>query len=59
MSIQPQGEDIRKAVKWVSEERRLFPDKTLKALVSEACTKFDLSPIDCEFLDRCLREDKG
>lgn len=58
MSIQPQGEDLRKAVKWISEERQLYPDKALNTLIREACTRFDLSPLDCDFLGRCLQEDK-
>ncbi len=56
MSIQPQGEDLRKAVKWVSDERTYSPGKELKALIDEACTKFDLSPKDAEFLRRSLLE---
>ncbi len=52
MSIQPQGEDLRKAVKWVSEERKFNPEREIKALLGEACMKFDLSPLDAEFLTR-------
>jgi hypothetical protein len=54
MSIQPNGEDLRKAVKWVSEERQFNPGKELKTLVEEACMKFDLSPKDADFLLRQL-----
>ncbi|MDM8551854.1 hypothetical protein QUF72_17355 [Desulfobacterales bacterium HSG2] len=56
MSIQPQGEDLRKAVKWVSEERKYNPEKNIKEVVEEACVKFDLSPKDGEFLGRFVRE---
>jgi hypothetical protein len=56
MSIQPQGEDLRKAVKWVSEERKYHSEKDLRAIVQEACMKFDLSPIDGDFLLRHLLE---
>ena len=56
MSIQPMGEDLRRAVKWVSEERKYNPEKEEKAIVQEACTKFDLSPKDAEFLLRHLLE---
>ena len=56
MSIQPMGEDLRRAVKWVSEERKYNPEKDEKAIVQEACTKFDLSPKDAEFLLRHLLE---
>ncbi len=54
MSIQPKGEDLRKAVKWVGEERKYNPAKELKALIDDACMKFDLSPMDADFLLRNL-----
>jgi hypothetical protein len=56
MSIQPSGEDLRKAVKWVSEERQFDSGKELKTIVEEACMKFDLSPKDADFLLRHLLE---
>ena len=56
MSVQPKGEDLRKAVKWVSEERTYNPGKKLKEIVEEACVKFDLSPMDADFLIRKLLE---
>lgn len=56
MSIQPKGEDLRKAVKWVSDERTYTPGKELKVIVDEACMKFDLSPKDADFLRRSLLE---
>lgn len=54
MNIQPEGEDLRRAVKWVSEERKYSPGKELKAIIREACMKFDLSPLDEDFLLRHL-----
>jgi len=56
MTIQPKGEDLRKAVKWVSEERKYNPEKELKALIEEACLKFNLSPMNADFLLRTLLE---
>ncbi len=58
MSIQPKGEDLRRAVKWVSEERKYNPEKEHKALIEEACVKFDLSPLDADFLLRKLLEQR-
>ena len=58
-TIQPQGEDIRRAVKWISEERVSFPNKKMKDLISEAGRKFDLSPLEEEFLVRCLQEQQA
>jgi hypothetical protein len=54
MSIQPEGEDLRKATKWVSEERKYNPAKSIKELAEEACLKFDLSPKDADFLYRFI-----
>lgn len=49
----PEGEDIRNAVKWISEEQKYNPGKKrLDQLIEEACFKFDLSPLEAEFLRR-------
>ena len=50
MTIMPQGEELRKAVKWISEMRQLEPSKDPQKLVEEACLKFNLSPIEAEYL---------
>ena len=50
MSILPEGEQLRRAVKWISDERTDNPGKSLSALVGESCLKFDLPPKDAEFL---------
>jgi hypothetical protein len=58
-TIQPQGEDLRKAVKWISEERKYSKEKkTPSQLIEEACLKFDLSPMDAEYLSKFLRQEK-
>ncbi|OQX23181.1 MAG: hypothetical protein BWK80_27320 [Desulfobacteraceae bacterium IS3] len=56
MSIQPQGEDLRKAVKWISEEQMSKHKKGLDKLIEEACIRFNLSPKDSEFLRRFVME---
>ena len=56
MSIQPEGEDLRKAVKWISEMRRDDPQAKLSKLIEQACLKFDLSPMDAEYLQKFFRE---
>jgi len=56
MSIQPKGEDLRKAVKWISEKRKHEHVKDLKQLVDDASLKFNLSPKDAEFLSRFVAE---
>lgn len=50
MSIIPEGEELRKAVTWISEERQTDPEAKLSKLIESACMKFDLSPKDADFL---------
>lgn len=50
MSILPEGEQLRRAVKWISDERLENPDTSLSKLIGEACLKFDLTPKDANFL---------
>jgi len=52
MTIQPEGEDLRKATRWISHERLDKPGASLSRLIEEACVKFDLAPKDAEFLMR-------
>jgi hypothetical protein len=51
-TVQPKGENLRKAVKWISEERLYSPDRSYQSLVEEACLKFNLSPKDAEYLNQ-------
>jgi hypothetical protein len=55
-TVQPEGEDLRKAVKWISEERQYNPGQKNSALIEKACLKFDLSPMDAEYLSNFLKE---
>jgi hypothetical protein len=52
MSVKPSGENLRNAVKWIAEERKADPDKSLKRIINEAGSKFNLSPADMEYLAR-------
>ena len=54
MSIQPEGEDLRKATKWVSEKLRYEKNISVTKAIEEACVKFDLSPKDADFIMRFL-----
>ena len=57
MGIHPEGEDLRKAVKWISSQRENDPGKELAALVEAAGLRFNLSPKDETFLLKWLREE--
>jgi hypothetical protein len=56
VSILPEGEQLRKAVKWISDERSENPGASLLMLIEKACLKFDLPPKDAETLARFLTE---
>ena len=56
-TVQPQGEDLRKAVKWISDERQYNPQARLSKLIEEACLKFDLSPTEEEYLLKMLKKE--
>ena len=56
-TIQPKGEPLRKAIKYISEIRNENPDINLVKLVDEVSLKFDLSPKDTEFLLRFVKEE--
>jgi hypothetical protein len=49
-TIMPEGDALRKAVKWISAQITEDPDKPLQGLVNEAIVRFDISPKDAEFL---------
>lgn len=53
--VMPQGEALRKAVKWISDRKQEEGCPPLHRLVQEACLKFNLSPTDGEFLFRFIK----
>lgn len=57
-TVQPEEEKIRRATKWLIEERKYSPDISPSKLIEEACMKFDLSPKDAEFLQRFIKAEK-
>jgi len=46
----PEGELLRRAVRWISEQRELVPRPSLAELIDKAGERFNLSPKDSEFL---------
>lgn len=41
---------VKKAIQWISAQKKMDPDKNFSQLINEAILKFDLSPKDSEFL---------
>jgi hypothetical protein len=46
----PEGEHVRRAVRWISDNRRDRSTLSPLELVSEAAMRFDLSPLEEEWL---------
>jgi hypothetical protein len=55
-TVMPQGEEIRKAVKWISDMRSDKPAADPRKLLDEACLKFNLSPLEAEYLAKWVKE---
>ncbi len=52
----PKGEKIKRAITWVNENKEDFPDKNIIMLANEASIKFDLNPLESDFLVRFFKE---
>ena len=49
-TIEPQGEPLRKSIKWISDQLNQYENIPIKRLVQEAIFRFNLSPKDADFL---------
>ena len=58
-TIMPEGDAIRKAVKWISDKLLDDPNKSVQKLINEAVMRFDLSPKDAVFLTDFYRKGKA
>ena len=54
-TVQPEGEQIRRAVRWISEERQASPEKSHLKLLEEAGIKFNLSPVEEAYLAKVTK----
>jgi hypothetical protein len=50
-TIQPKGDKLRSAVRWISEVCQDQPERSRREIIYEAEERFDLSPKECEFLN--------
>jgi hypothetical protein len=57
-TIQPKGEKVRQAVRWISAERLEDDNRAFTILIAEAARKYNLSPMEEEYL-RAFYRDKG
>jgi hypothetical protein len=56
-TLQPKGEQLKKAIKWISDMKKEKPEMALSRLVDNASFQFDLSPKDSQFLLRFVKND--
>ena len=56
-TVQPEGENLRKAVKWISDERKYGTHNKPAKLLEEACFRFNLSPVEAEYLRKFVKHD--
>ena len=55
--ILPADDKMKKTICWISEMIKAHPDKNRQQIIGEAEIRFDLSPKECDFIDRKLRTD--
>ena len=56
-AIQPKGERVRQAVKWISENLKEDEKKPIYRLIQDASLRFTLSPKEEDFLRSFYEED--
>ena len=49
-SIMPDSEQLKRAVKWISEQLKEDENKSKQGLINEAISRFDLNPKQSMFL---------
>ncbi len=55
-NVLPHGAALRRAVRWLSEQRSESPRASVATLIEQASMRFDLSPVETSFLlDQFLR----
>ena len=48
--LPPKGDALRRALQWLAEQRMADPKASRSKLISEAGQRFDLSPMEEDFL---------
>ncbi|MCL2458686.1 MAG: hypothetical protein FWF31_07535 [Desulfobulbus sp.] len=50
--VQTKSAKLKKALTWMGETLRDYPEKKRQAVVQEAVFRFDLTPAECAFLNQ-------
>jgi hypothetical protein len=54
--VVPSGDGIRSALRWLAERRQADPAAARMKLIEEAALRFDLTPLETDFLARSWKE---
>jgi hypothetical protein len=57
-TIIPEGEKVKQALRWISQERESDKGGNLAGLISNASIRFNLSPIEEDFLYSFFRNNE-
>jgi hypothetical protein len=57
MTIMPHGENLRKAVQWISEQRQEAAPKSMAKIIEEASLTFNLTPAEALYLEHWISSD--
>lgn len=57
--VLPSGDKMKKTLCWISDMLKEHPEKNRQQIISDAEIRFDLSPKECDFIDRKLRDNSG
>ncbi|MDY0390221.1 hypothetical protein [Desulfobulbus oligotrophicus] len=49
--VQSKSDRLKKALVWMAEHLETHPEKKRAAVLQEAELRFDLTPVECEFLN--------
>lgn len=55
-NIKAGSESLKKAITWISEQRKQNPEKDVVKIAQEANIQFDLNPEDSEFVLRFIKD---
>ena len=54
--VQTQSANLKAAIRWLSDILQEHPEKERQQVLRDAQLRFDLSPAECEFLDKNFGE---
>ena len=55
-TLQPKGEKLKKTLLWVAETLTSHPEMKRREIIEKAQIRFNLSPKECEFLNKNFGE---